>query len=131
AHLAERGLGRYHFAAEPEELPALTIAESAILRSNAVQEGDFKPAVYAPHPLLRGFVSAGSVENDLPELSGYVALTPKPRAEIALQTGPGDPLLTTWGYGLGRVAPWSSDTGSEWTPAWLNWPTTARFWGQV
>ena len=131
AHLAERGLGRYHFAAEPEELPALTIAESAILRSNAVQEGDFKPAVYAPHPLLRGLFSAGNVESELPELSGYVAMTPKPRAEIALQAGPGDPLLTTWGYGLGRVVAWSSDTGNDWTPAWLNWPMTARFWGQM
>jgi Ca-activated chloride channel homolog len=131
AHLAERGQGRYHFAAEPEELPALTIAESAILRSNAVQEGDFKPVMHAPHPLLRGLFSAGSVEGELPELSGYVAMTPKPRAEIALQAGPGDPLLAAWGYGLGRVVAWSSDTGNDWTPAWLNWPRTARFWGQV
>lgn len=143
AHLAERGLGRYHFAAVPDELPALTIAESDILRSSALQEGEaYRPAVFAPHPVLRGLVAAPfdcpnppcspqETELPLPNLSGYIAMTPKPRSEIALQLGPGDPLLAVWGYGLGRVAAWSSDTGHEWAMAWNDWPDAPRFWGQV
>jgi len=133
AYLAERGRGRYHHAKTPEELPELTISESDILRSDTVQEGDFVAAIYAPHPLVRGlFAPLPSPDrNEAPTLSGYLAMTPKPEAEIALQVGPGDPLLSVWGYGLGRVVAWSSDTGHEWTTAWRAWPEFDRFWGQV
>jgi Ca-activated chloride channel family protein len=130
--LAERGLGRYHYAAVPEDIPDLTIAESAILSSNALQEGVFLPSVSMPHPLLRGLPAAGGgADGALPELRGYVGLTVKPWAEMVLQVGPGDPLLSVWGYGLGRVAAWSSDTGKEWAPAWLSASDTSRFWGQL
>jgi uncharacterized membrane protein len=141
AYLAERGRGRYHYASVPEELPELTIAESDILRSSAVQEGDYDPAAPAPHSILRGFSTISTADSDsetledpermLPAVSGYIAMTPKPQAEVALQAGPGDPLLGVWGYGLGRVAAWSSDTGNEWATNWRSWPEASRFWGQV
>ncbi|MCB0195392.1 MAG: VWA domain-containing protein [Anaerolineae bacterium] len=132
-HLAQRGKGRYHFAEFPDALPALTVSESDILRSNALQEGDFGAAIFQPHPMLRGLFSPlpDSNQVDAPTLSSYLAMTPKPRSEVALQVGPGDPLLTSWGYGLGRVVAWSSDIGSEWSPDWPNWPEYNRFWGQV
>ena len=135
--IAERGLGRYHYAAEPEQLPALTIAESDILRSNSVQEGEYRPAPFAPHSMLRGLTSnaaslqGGATPIELPNLSGYIGLSPKPEAEIVLQVGPGDPLLGVWGYGLGRVAAWGSDVGHEWAGEWATWPEASRFWGQV
>ncbi len=134
ASLAERGRGRYHFAATPDELPALTIAESDILRSNVVQEGEFRPVVAGPHPMLRGLLPASPAAEsggDWPLLRGYLAQTPKPRAEVVLQAGPGDPLLSVWGYGLGRVAAWTADAGEEWAGDWLAWPEASRFWGQV
>lgn len=132
-HLAERGQGRYHFAAMPEELPALTVSESDILRSDALQEGDYGVAIFAPHPLTRGLFSPLPTpeRNTAPNINGYLAMTPKPLSEVALQIGPGDPLLSVWGYGLGRVVAWSSDTGAEWTNAWRSWPDFGRFWGQV
>ena len=134
SQLAERGQGRYHFAAVPDELPALTISESDILRSNAIQEGEFRPAIFAPHPLLRGLFSDPATGTaalpDLP-VKGYLAQTPKPRTELVLQVGPGDPLLSVWGYGLGRVVAWTSDAGTEWSSDWLTWPDAAHFWGQV
>lgn len=134
AHLADRGQGRYHFAATPEELPALTVAESDILRSEAIQEGErYQPSPAAPHPMLRGlcFGEACLDSEPLPALTGYIALTPKARAEVALEIGPGDPLLSVWGYGLGRVAAWSSTTGGEWTEDWQFQADVTRFWGQV
>jgi uncharacterized membrane protein len=133
SHLAERGRGRYHFADTPEELPALTISESDILRSNTLQEGEFTAAIYAPHPIVRGIFSPLPVpgKEDAPELTGYLAMSPKPEAEVALQVGPGDPLLSVWGYGLGRVAAWSSDQGDEWTVDWRDWPEFERFFSQV
>ena len=134
--LAERGQGRYHLATEPDELPALTVSESDILRASAVQEGDYLPAIFAPHPVLRGLTAnaaslQGGETTELPTLKGYIGLTPKPEAEIALQVGPGDPLLATWGYGLGRVVAWSSDVGPDWATDWYTWPDASRFWGQV
>jgi len=133
AHLAERGRGRYHYAETPETLPALTISESDILRSQALQQGDFGVAIFQPHPILRGLFNplpeAGEAET--PGISGYLAMTPKPRGEVALQVGPGDPLLSVWGYGLGRVVAWSSDTGESWAGEWQQWPHFSRFWGQV
>lgn len=136
SYLAERGRGRYHFAPAPEELPELTIAESDILRSNAIQEGEFRPGIFTPHPMLRGLFTTSplldeSTLEELPNLAGYLAQTPKPRAEIPLQVGPGDPLLTAWGYGLGRVAAWTSDTGQEWAGEWAAWSKAGQFWGQV
>ncbi len=132
-YLAERGRGRYHFAEFPEELPALTVSESDILRTNALQEGDFGVAAENPHPIIRGLISPGSAsnQNQVPNVKGYLAMTPKPSSEVALQIGQDDPLLSVWGYGLGRVVAWSSDTGKEWTSAWQNWSELAKFWGQV
>jgi len=133
-HLAERGRGRYHFAEFPEDLPQLTISESDILRTNALQEGDFGVATSGPHPIIRGLFSSTSAEAsqlDVPNIKGYLAMTPKSEAEVVLQIGPGDPLLAVWGYGLGRVVAWSSDSGKEWIADWRNWSEFARFWGQV
>jgi Mg-chelatase subunit ChlD len=126
-YLAGRGRGRYHLAETPEELPELTISESDILRSEIVQRGDFGVSLFAPQPMVRGLFA----ETPPPNVSGYLAMTPRPQAEVALQVGPGDPLLAVWGYGLGRVAAWSSDLGLEWAAAWEDWPEQARFWGQV
>jgi hypothetical protein len=122
-------LGRYHYAATPEELPELTISESDILRSDVLQEGEFEVAVFDRHPIIRSFFL--TADDSPPSLSAYLSLNPKEQAEIALQVGPGDALLSVWGYGLGRVAAWSSDIGGEWAAAWRNYPDTSRFWGQV
>lgn len=132
-HLAERGRGRFHFAEFPEDLPQLTVSESDILRTNALQEGDFGLAITGPHPIIRGLFSSTSAEGqaEAPVVKGYLAMTPRPDSEIVLQIGPGDPLLAVWGYGLGRVVAWSSDSGKEWTGDWRNWPEFARFWGQI
>jgi hypothetical protein len=133
-YLAQEGRGRYHFAATPDELPALTIQESEVLRSDSLQEDEeYQATVYAPHSMLRDLFSEIIVarRGPSPSLAGYLALTPKPMAEVALQIGPGDPLLGVWGYGLGRVAVWTSDAGQEWATDWLSWNKAGRFWGQV
>ncbi len=130
AYLAKQGRGRYHFAQIPEELPALTIAESNILRSNSLQEDLFQVSVTAPHPMLRGFFNNVTLETSK-VVSGYLALTQKQTAETALQVGAGDPLLSAWGYGLGRVGVWTADPGQEWATDWFTWHEASRFWGQV
>jgi hypothetical protein len=52
----------------------------------------------------------------------------------ALETDRGDPLLSHWQYGLGRVVAWMSDAESTgWAAEWAQsgWSEASHFWPQV
>jgi hypothetical protein len=76
-------------------------------------------------------VVRGISADQYPTLLGYVATTPKPRAEIPLYTDKGDPLLAHWQYGLGRAVAFTSDAKSRWAKLWLNWENYRQFWSQI
>lgn len=124
--LAKQGGGRYHFAADPQELPRLTLLETEIAREDPRIEGAFQPQPAGAHPIVRGFVP-----RTLPELNGYVAVTAKPEAETVLRSPDQDPIVTAWQYGLGRAVAWTSDSGEEWGQAWQQWPESGLFWTQM
>jgi uncharacterized membrane protein len=124
--LAKLGAGRYHFAAEPDELPRLTLQETEIARENPVAEGDFRANLVAPHPAIRGLDIS-----TLPAFSGYIAVTPKPEAERLLESPEGDVVLATWQYGLGRATAWTSDAGDGWTREWPRWDGWGPFLAQI
>ncbi|MBC8163283.1 MAG: VWA domain-containing protein, partial [Roseiflexaceae bacterium] len=124
--LAEWGAGRYHFAAEPDDIPRLTMLESEIARSEPQIEGDFRASQTAPHPLLRDFPAT-----TLPQLAGYVGTTLKPQAEIVLASPDDDPVLAVWQYGLGRAVAWTPSVEEPWAPNWSNWPEYGDFWAQI
>jgi Ca-activated chloride channel family protein len=69
--------------------------------------------------------------NEYPTLLGYVATTPKPRAEIPLVTDKGDPLLAHWQFGLGRSVAFTSDAKAKWSKNWLGWGKYQEFWSQI
>lgn len=58
-------------------------------------------------------------------ISGYNDVTPKPGAERLIITSTGNPVLTTWRYGLGRVAAISTDNGENGGNRW----GTALYYG--
>lgn len=124
--LASQGGGRYHFAADPQELPRLTLMETEIARDDPRIEGTFQPEAAGAHPIVRGFVP-----RELPNLEGYVAVTPKPEADVVLQSPEQDPILSAWQYGLGRAAAWTSDSGEEWGAAWEQWAESGVLWTQT
>jgi hypothetical protein len=66
-----------------------------------------------------------------PFLLGYVRTKAKPTSETWLVTERGDPLLTTWRYGLGTTAAFTSDARNRWAVEWLRWPGYGKFWGQL
>ena len=83
-----------------------------------------------------GLAAAGEVVRGIgsaeyPNLLGYVATTPKPRAETPLWTDKGDPLLAHWQYGLGRAVAFTSDAKPKWGRLWLNWDKYRQFWSQI
>jgi uncharacterized membrane protein len=47
-------------------------------------------------------------------ISGFNDVTPRPGAQRLVVMADGKPVLTTWRYGLGRVAAFTSDDGSAW-----------------
>jgi hypothetical protein len=124
--MAQIGGGRYHFASRPEDIPRLTLMESEILRTEPQVEGDFRASQNTPHPVMRNFTA-----NDLPNLQGYVATTPKPEAEVVLRSPENDPVLATWQYGLGRAVAWTPSVEAPWAANWSNWAEYGRFWAQI
>jgi Ca-activated chloride channel family protein len=124
--LARAGAGRYHFAAQPEDIPRLTMLESQIASAEPQIEGDFRASLQAPHPVLRDFAA-----NEIPRLGGYVGTTIKPAAELVLKSPEDDPVLAAWQYGLGRAVAWTPSVDAPWAESWSNWPEYGQFWAQI
>lgn len=57
--------------------------------------------------------------DDLSKIYGFNSVYPKSNARLLLTTSTGDPVLTIWNYGLGRVASLTTDDGSLWMPDML------------
>ncbi|MFN2114925.1 MAG: VWA domain-containing protein [Anaerolineae bacterium] len=126
--LASLGRGRYHSAEDPGDLPRLTVEESEILRARTVQTGDFGVSLADGHDHA---ALAGVDVSRLPRLRGYLAMNRRDGADVVLEAPGGDPLLATWGYGLGRVAAWTSDVGEAWARDWVADATAHDLWLRV
>ncbi len=124
--IADQGKGRFYDVASPNDLPQIFIKETAVILKSAIYEDPFKPQLRSMSELVRGIAAA-----NYPPLLGYVATTPKPRAEIPLWTDKGDPLLAHWQYGLGRAVAFTSDAKAKWAKNWLNWGQYQQFWTQI
>ncbi|MBC7337683.1 MAG: hypothetical protein H5U01_15640, partial [Clostridia bacterium] len=122
--LAELGRGRFYATADAANIPSIFTRETVMAaRSYAVNER-FLPQIAAGGPLLRGLSA-------VPPLDGYVAVTPKARAEVNLIAPGGDPILAAWQYGLGRAVAWTPDVAGRWSAAWVASPAFPRLWGNV
>jgi uncharacterized membrane protein len=124
--MAEQGRGRFYNITDPSQLPQVFIKETAVILKSAIYEEPFKPQLKASSEVVRGIGAA-----EFPQLLGYVATTPKPRAETPLWTDKGDPLLAHWQYGLGRAVAFTSDAKARWAKDWLAWPKYRQFWSQI
>ena len=123
--------GRYYFPQDPAELPSIFIKEAKTLKRSMLQNRVFAPQVEFPSPVLKGI-------DQMPPLHGYVLTTAKPRASTILCVPPDkqapdqlDPLLSTWRFGIGSTAAWTSDLGSSWAKDWLDWGKYRAFVKQL
>jgi Ca-activated chloride channel homolog len=122
--IADLGKGRFYYVPQPMTLPQIFIKETAIILKSAINEEPFTPQRVAATEPVRGLSA-------FPQLLGYVATEPKPRAEIPLVTEKGDPLLAHWHYGLGRTVAFTSDARNKWAQHWTSWGQYRQFWQQV
>jgi uncharacterized membrane protein len=124
--MADEGHGRFYNVMSPNDLPQIFIKETAVILKSAIYEEPFKPQVRSISEVIRG-ISA----TEYPTLLGYVATTPKARAETPLWSDKGDPLLAHWQYGLGRAVAFTSDAKAKWGRLWLSWDKYRQFWSQI
>lgn len=124
--MADHGRGRFYNVMSASDLPQIFIKETAVILKSAIYEEPFKPQLRSPSEVVRGISAA-----EYPSLLGYVATTPKPRAETPLWTDKGDPLLAHWQYGLGRAVAFTSDAKARWGRNWLGWDKYQQFWSQI
>lgn len=124
--MADQGKGRFYNVTSPNELPQIFIKETAVILKSAIYEEPFTPQLRSSSEVVRGIAAA-----EYPQLLGYVATTPKPRAETPLWTEKGDPLLAHWQYGLGRAVAFTSDAKARWAKGWLAWEKYRQFWSQI
>lgn len=122
--IASWGKGRFYRADDPGTIPQILLKETQQAARRAIVEESFIPAIVGAHPILTGL---GAV----PTLTGYVATTPKPAAQLVLISDQDDPVLAVWQYGLGRVVAWTSDALGLWTANWLRWSNAARWWANL
>jgi uncharacterized membrane protein len=124
--IADHGKGQFYKVDSPNDLPQIFIKETAVILKSAIYEDPFTPQLRAASEVVRGIGA-----NEYPKLLGYVATSPKPRAETPLWTDKGDPLLAHWQYGLGRAVAFTSDAKPRWGRIWMNWDKYRQFWSQI
>ena len=122
--IASLGKGRFYRADNPDAIPQILLKETQQATRRAIINEPFVPAIVGNHPILTGLSA-------LPGLTGYVATTPKPAAQLVLISHKDDPVLAVWQYGLGRVVAWTSDALGLWTANWLQWSDAARWWANL
>ena len=122
--IAQWGRGRYWDVRRPEDLPQIFIKEAAVILKSSIFEEPFQPQLVDATEPLRGVAG-------YPPLRGYVATTPKPRADVPLVSDKSDPVLAHWQYGLGRTVAFTSDAKPKWASAWIGWDQFAKFWTQI
>jgi uncharacterized membrane protein len=109
--------GRHYFVMDPNELPSIFIKEAKTLKRSMIQNTTFVPTVEFSSPTLKGIDS-------MPPLHAYVLTTPKARS-VTILKGPSkdeiNPVLSTWRFGLGKTAAFTSDLSPNWGSDWVQW----------
>lgn len=123
--LAISAHGRTYFTRTGLDLPDIFRREAALIAGNWIMERAFRPREAVSHEMLRNLTGT------LPELTGYIAATPKKTAEILWTTDNGDPLLVCRRSGLGKTLAFTTDLHSPWTRRLHEWQHFGRMWLQM
>lgn len=124
--IAEWGNGRSYHTSDTQNIPQIFASETTIVSRNLVVEETFVPTVQSSGPILRGVDT-----RRLPPLRGFVLAYQKSGADQILSGVGGNPLLSTWQYGLGRSVAFTSDLGAKWGVEWLRWADYPRLVTQM
>lgn len=124
--MAAQGGGNFYIARQARELPYIFTKDVMMISKTLLIEEPFRPRVDPSAQVLSGIDW-----NTCPPLLGYVATSPKPRAEVPMISHKDDPIYAQWQYGLGRSIAFTSDAKPKWAVRWLDWPGFGKFWAQA
>ncbi len=124
--LATLGGGRFYIVEDLRELPRIFTQETIEASRAALREEAFRATRRSNSPVLSGINFEES-----PILGGYSLVNARARSNVLLSASESDPLLTTWQYGLGRSAVFTTDAGSEFAQDWVPWDGYARLFSQL
>ncbi len=124
--LASRGNGRFYLTSNALNLPQIFTAETVKVATSSILEGAFIMEPDEPHPVTAGIDWAES-----PLILGYNLFRPDPAAPVLLRSDKGDPLMTTWPYGLGSVTAMAFDINPRWSAELLPWEGFGQLWTQL
>lgn len=111
--IAHLGKGRFYQVTDYRKIPEIFTKETRLAMDAFIKEGTFVAEKNSRHPIVANVV-------EMPLLYGYIGTTPKDQAEMILSIE-GEPLLSTWQYGLGRTMAWTSDV-SNWSRLYYGEP---------
>lgn len=114
-YMAMYGKGRYYYVASADELPNVMLSEAEQARVDPMIDGEFLPVVRDTNE----FTDLIDFEA-LPALGGYLGTTLKENASAHLISENGHPVYTTWNYGAGVVACFTSDLNGKWSKSWFD-----------
>jgi Ca-activated chloride channel homolog len=124
--LADSAHGRAYFTDRGADLPEIFKREGLRIAGKWFVERRFKPRQLSDHEALSIAGKGG-----IPEMTGYVAATPKKLSEVLLAADNEDPILACWRYGLGKTLVFMSDFSSPWTQQLIGWEHFAGMWAQL
>ncbi len=122
--LAALGGGRYHFTNNASTIASIFTEETSLASRAYIVEESFFPSLVNSSPILAGIT-------ETPRLHGYIASSAKDLAQVILQSDKGDPILTTWQYGLGKSVAFTSDATGRWARDWARSEIFPTFWTQA
>jgi len=119
--LAQENGGHVYFPESVDNLPDIVAREAARVTGGWQVQERFLPRALSGHPVLTG------VEGGIPSLDGYVTSAAKTNADVILSSHLGDPILSAWRFGLGRVAVFTAGM----SPEFRGWEGFAPLWRQT
>ena len=119
--------GRYYYSDLSSDIPKIFAQEVFLGGDSFIKNGEFALSVRSGHELTRSLFTEG-----WPYLYGYIASSPKgASSSIITTTQKGDPILTTWQYGLGRTVAWNSDVTGEWSGSFADKEDYVQLWKRI
>ncbi len=120
---ASLGGGRFYYVSDPHDIPRLVVLETRISSGPTHVQGNVTVRQGTDDPALRSLAG-----HALPPLNSYNITAPRANAQVILQSSLGDPILTQWQDGLGRVATWTGGISASWARTWLG---QTAFWADL
>lgn len=128
--IARAGGGKFYLVTHPRTIPRIFMKEAMRVARPLIFEKKDGFAVAresSGHEVLRG------IPETFPPLTGFI-LTKAKRSQLVqpLITNPSfaaegsGTIASTWTYGLGRTAVWTTDCGQAWASQWNDWPEFDR-----